>query len=103
MAQRKEQVKNAIGGLVAKIKKKQQQSEEQPSIQDKRTEKSEVYESKYVKQIIQNFNHVLEMIENQEREMKVFLQTNNLADDDSDSDSDTNSTMSGPKVFKAKL
>lgn len=87
--------------MVAKIKKKQ--PEEQPSAQEKRTEKSEVYESKYVKQLIQNFNHVLEMMEDQEREMKVFIQTNNLADDDSDSESDTTSTLSGPKVFKAKL
>lgn len=59
-----------------------------------------MYESKFVKQIIENFNHVLTLIEQQEQELKVFMASQNL---EADSDSNDSADGNGPKVFKARL
>jgi len=45
-------MKNAIGGLVAKIKKKKGDIDIDKNDEDKKIERSEIYESKYVKDII---------------------------------------------------
>ena len=61
-------MKNAIGGLYNKIKKNKNEEPETQTLpektpEEKRTEKSEVYESKFVKEIIANYNNVLRLIE----------------------------------------
>lgn len=79
----------------AKVETTPQKSEE-----EKRIDRSEVYESKYVKDIIENFNHVLELIDEQERELKMFV---SLQDDGNRTSDSEEEVESKPKVFKAKL
>ena len=80
-----EAITKNIGGVFAKIKKKDMPAvEEEPII--KKVEKSEIFESKHVKSIIETFNNVLGLIENQERELNEFI--NAQRDSDSDEESD---------------
>ena len=49
---------------------------------DDKSPKSELFESKFVKQIIENYNNVIELIEQQEKELGDYIG----AEDDSDDD-----------------
>ena len=61
-----------IGGVLAKIKKKDAPAtDEEPTT--KKIEKTEIFESKHVKSIIETFNNVLNLIENQEKELNEFI------------------------------
>lgn len=66
-----EAIKGAIGGLMNKIKKKEQPTREE--IEHAKTDRTELFESKHVKSIIETFNNVLSLIDIQERELKMFI------------------------------
>lgn len=40
---------------------------------EEKEERSELFESKYVKQFIETFNNVLELMENQEKEIQEYV------------------------------
>ena len=70
-----------IGGVLAKIKKK-----DAPAVDDepvtKKVEKTEIFESKHVKSIIETFNNVLNLIESQEKELNEFINAPHESDSD---------------------
>jgi hypothetical protein len=43
------------------------------SAMEEKEERSELFESKYVKQFIETFNNVLELMENQEKEIQEYV------------------------------
>jgi hypothetical protein len=82
-----EAIMRDIGGVLAKIKKKDAAAvdeDKQPTT--KKLEKSEVFESKHVKSIIETFNNVLNLIENQEKELNEFINAPHDSDSDEDQD-----------------
>lgn len=95
---RNEKAKQVIGGLVAKIKKKEAPQPSKPAQQEPQVvDKFELFESKHVKSIIETFNNVLEIMEAQEKELKHFIMESNQEQDSSSDEGD------GPKVFKARI
>lgn len=78
-----EAIMRDIGGVLAKIKKKDAPAvDEEPAT--KKIDKTEIFESKHVKSIIETFNNVLNLIESQEKELNEFINAPHGSDSDDD-------------------
>lgn len=64
-----------------KIQQNNGESTEAPKV-----EKSILFESKYVKQIIESFNNVLELVDQQEKELDEYVGRFGEIDDEEDDD-----------------
>ena len=73
-------------------------SSDNPSLQQQTVESSEQFESKYVKNIIESFNTVLEIIEKEEQELDEWMQDEIQAS----KDSGNQITQSQPKIAPKK-
>lgn len=68
-SQKKINVGLAVAGLFAKIKKDKKNTIDQTDEPPKKLEKTELFESKHVKTIIETFNNVLTIIDQQEKDL----------------------------------
>lgn len=62
-----------IKGLIAKMKEKKEKKKKNDEGEPVKKEKTDVFESKYVKNIIEAFNNVLGLIDQQDKELDMFI------------------------------
>ena len=87
-------IKGAVGGAIGGLFAKKKQDNQSPTTggagqtkakASSKIEKSELFESKHVKSIIETFQNVLLLIEEQERDINEFIgEREGLSDDESD-------------------
>lgn len=81
----------AITGFISKINKAKKETPMEEPL--KKVEKSILLESKHVKTIIETFNNVLSIVDQQERELNLFIKQQESSDEDD----------SKIKVFEARI
>lgn len=96
-------VAGAIGGILQKIKKKEGAKNGDPDNEIEKQEKCAIFESKHVKDVIETFNNVLQVVEQYEEELNEFVNEEDGFSEDEEEDTAATSGLQAPKVVKASL